>query len=908
MVHNRTHPLIDLFHRDPNNTNNNRWHGHVIREDKSPSHTRIMFHNINHLNLYGTEGFDMFIHEQHSLQVDIQAFSEHCLDTTKFVVNHTAKDILRKSSLGQNLLHWNSSTESAVNTYKPGGTGILMLGPICSRLEPEGKGSDTLGRWCYVTLRRKALPPLTIISAYQVCPRPTNVLGNTAYHQQQRLLNAQGRHNIHPRKAFIEDIISLIENLSRQGHDLIIGGDFNESLADQHSGILHAMTLNNLVDPFLQKFPSHEEFGTHVHGKRRIDMALVTPRLMHSLRLIGYAPLDYATRSDHRPLILDFHTDTLLGRIRDIPPTIQRGIRSNDKQSVEIFINTMHQEVTRGQGFALQGQLQDNTATTQLVEQIDTLLGRSGDIAESKCKRRRPEFYSQTIVRHRVKVSVLRGHLNSLKTGSNRSEQLRRKMQRVGLDIYLPNTLRLTRLALKNAISELQEISQDSMIPRHSEFNDKIESASKENDKQSAKILKAMKKVEANKKTYCILRAMRATVDKSQKLDRVEIPASWPPPDQPITSLVQLEDPKTCIEWRLVTNPLEVEYYLMLRNRLHFGQAQGTPFTMPPLHEDINWGATSLSAEQLLQGTYTAVTSIPQCQELLHECRATAEIDNIAHEMTLQEFRGKIKVWRENTTTSPSGRHLGRYKALFCDIQEAKSGDSDEDISITTKQEQLAALILAVINYCIRNTYVLNRWKTVVNVMIFKDPGNFKIHRLRVIHIYEADFNLILAVKWRQMLHKANNDNLIHEGQYGGRPGCEAQSLTLLEELKYDLSYLTRRSLFNFDNDASSCYDRIIVPLASVINRKYGMHRSIVATHAKTLQEARFHLKTLLGYQSCIIHTVRHFQYMELDKEVEIHHAYGFLYHPLFSISTLLRHMERDSSHQTGLFKYHFPW
>jgi hypothetical protein len=99
-----------------------------------------MFHNINHLNLYGTEGFDMFVHEQHSLQVDIQAFSEHCLDTTKFLVTHTAKDILRKSSLGQHLLHWNSSTESAVNTYKPGGTGILMIGPICSRLEPEGKG------------------------------------------------------------------------------------------------------------------------------------------------------------------------------------------------------------------------------------------------------------------------------------------------------------------------------------------------------------------------------------------------------------------------------------------------------------------------------------------------------------------------------------------------------------------------------------------------------------------------------------------------------------------------------------------------------------------------------------------------------------------------------------------------
>ena len=150
-------------------------------------------------------------------------------------------------------------------------------------------------------------------------------------------------------------------------------------------------------------------------------------------------------------------------------------------------------------------------------------------------------------------------------------------------------------------------------------------------------------------------------------------------------------------------------------------------------------------------------------------------------------------------------------------------------------------------NYCIRNNYVLQRWKTIVNMMILKEPLNFKIHRLRVIHIYEADFNMLLAVKWRQLLHSANETNLIHPGQYGGRPGCEAQSLTLLEELKYDLSYLTRQSLCNFDNDATSCYDRIMVPLASLINRKYGMHRKVVAVHANTLQHAEFRLKTATG-------------------------------------------------------------
>jgi hypothetical protein len=79
---------------------------------------------------------------------------------------------------------------------------------------------------------------------------------------------------------------------------------------------------------------------------------------------------------------------------------------------------------------------------------------------------------------------------------------------------------------------------------------------------------------------------------------------------------------------------------------------------------------------------------------------------------------------------------------------------------------------------------ILERWKTIVNVMIFKNSWDYRIHRLRVIHIYEADFNLLLAVKWRQLLHHADTKGLLNPGQFGGRPGCEAQPLAFLKELK----------------------------------------------------------------------------------------------------------------------------
>jgi hypothetical protein len=39
--------------------------------------------------------------------------------------------------------------------------------------------------------------------------------------------------------------------------------------------------------------------------------------------------------------------------------------------------------------------------------------------------------------------------------------------------------------------------------------------------------------------------------------------------------------------------------------------------------------------------------------------------------------------------------------------------------------------------------------------MILKEPDNHKIHRLRVLHPFEADYNLILGVKWRQLMRHA---------------------------------------------------------------------------------------------------------------------------------------------------------
>ena len=130
--------------------------------------------------------------------------------------------------------------------------------------------------------------------------------------------------------------------------------------------------------------------------------------------------------------------------------------------------------------------------------------------------------------------------------------------------------------------------------------------------------------------------------------------------------------------------------------------------------------------------------------------KRVTEPDLFPREITKNAFKAKMKKWQESTSTSPSGRHLGHYKALFVPVD--RSLDEEEREEIRKKQEEIADCYVAVINHALKRRYSLKRWKTIVNMMIYKEPGNAKIHRLRVIHLYEADYGLIMGNKWRQAL------------------------------------------------------------------------------------------------------------------------------------------------------------
>jgi hypothetical protein len=137
---------------------------------------------------------------------------------------------------------------------------------------------------------------------------------------------------------------------------------------------------------------------------------------------------------------------------------------------------------------------------------------------------------------------------------------------------------------------------------------------------------------------------------------------------------------------------------------------------------------------------------------------------------------------------------------LICEIDIPQDGSlSDvamealEDLESNRKKMLDAQITL--INHAITQKHVFERWKKLANFMVFKEPGNTKIHRLRVIHLYEADLNLILGVKWRALNHHGIDSHLFSPWQFGGLPGRDALTPVFLEDIQLEISRASNTTL-----------------------------------------------------------------------------------------------------------------
>jgi hypothetical protein len=146
------------------------------------------------------------------------------------------------------------------------------------------------------------------------------------------------------------------------------------------------------------------------------------------------------------------------------------------------------------------------------------------------------------------------------------------------------------------------------------------------------------------------------------------------------------------------------------------------------LRELVDWEAATKTSDLILEGDFSSTELSDLESLLLQHCKKTSPLDSIDAEITEEQFVSRMKVWRESTTTSPSGVDLGHYKALI--NPHSLDLESEEGEVLETWRKKIISAHVSLINYAIRHRFTYERWKTIVNVMIQKEPGNNKIHRL----------------------------------------------------------------------------------------------------------------------------------------------------------------------------------
>ena len=270
---------------------------------------------------------------------------------------------------------------------------------------------------------------------------------------------------------------------------------------------------------------------------------------------------------------------------------------------------------------------------------------------------------------------------------------------------------------------------------------------------------------------------------------------------------VKKADPEKC-SWIRIAGREKVEPLLVEWCAKHFHQAAETPLAKGECERRLNILDPNNRIEEILKGEYESPDiDIVECVEWIHGMRKKDGITSTELEVTLESFKKFIKETKESKTPSPSGRHYGHYRAILND-------------------ESLCNLVFSIVEITVMNGVVLDRWKTVHQILLLKDHPRARIDRLRNITIVEADLMYVMKYVWaRRLARNIKESGRLNKSQYA-RSGQIAQMSVYNKRLSYDLQLILREEAFQADNDVMNCYDCILDIVAVIVLMRIGLMQS----------------------------------------------------------------------------------
>ena len=832
-------------------------------DTRDPSHIRVFFQNVKGLTYSATgQDYEYYTSCIANIDADITGMAETNSAWQHHHLKSKFKASIQKHFPMTKIAYSSPSNEidpmPEKESYQAGGTVTFTIRKMVTLshgqpiIDPTG-----LGRWSGLHFRGKDNKKFTTITAYRVCTSSINSAPiGSSFAREYEYFKAQGITSPRPRKIFLTDLANTITTLQSDGHAVLLMMDSNGQISDDAD--LQAFISECDLADLHQHSPAP---STYIGSpNRRIDHMLGCKQVLDSLQGSGSLSYIEGPQSDHRGLFVDLQPATLLGQDTDPIAIAQhktRILKSGNPEAVESYNAAMlqyyteHNMVERIEWITQNINTLDSATTRKLIEEWDQDQGRAMKHAEKQLSRtKKPHQWSPALRNAGLLYRYWRLRHREATTGTDDySHTYQRILDQTAThdpSFRLPHLgEQLTKEAvtthLNAAGKHLKKIQKDSVELRYKCYldllavyaNDKNGATKKESERK----YKIVKNTIAAEECRTMYSNIRNTVKPSEHsgLHRLLVPrhatATEPPTDfQKFLETTNEED----IMWDSILDKTSIDTNLLKFNRNHFRAASISPCGHGLIHQQLTFNSLSPEAQAVLDG------NIPQewheDNPLLREFLLSFSIPDqikkvkpIKTTLTTEDVRYGIGKWKEKTSTSPSGRHLGHYKAI---IQE----------------ETLLTCMTQFLNATIQKGLTLDRWCNAVNVMIEKDPGSPRLTRLRIIHLFEADFNLFLKLQWgSRLVKRAAKHDLIHTGQHGSVPRRKTMDPIMLTQLTSDLCRLMKHNLARFDNDASACYDRIIVALGMLAARRFGMPDNAIKTHADSLKFMRYAVKTMYG-------------------------------------------------------------
>ena len=362
--------------------------------------------------------------------------------------------------------------------HKAGGTAMALGGSTVGRVHYTF--NDPHGRWNTLGLCGER-SDLIIVNLCHTWRKPNQVSGLTAHHQQQAAFLAEGGSVTDPRQNVRHDLINHIHSVKKANCELLIVGDFNESICDNDTLLQQLSATFGLHDIWRMHFPHCVEPHTHFRGSKRIDCALGTMATVEATRLIGHEPFLFSAATDHRGSFMDIDSPASLGNSTAALVASPHRIVNTKKPAVTAcFIahacdhgkhNDLCDRLTRPS--------KSPTPDHELLEKLDDITGQTFVVGKNSCPTVRRMPTSAIIAKLRNERRVLQMMLSAARNG--RSHDAQRlildecKTHKLDIDVHVTVPDILSRL--HHVKKELNEAIDEAPENRKQEFDEKIQMA-----------------------------------------------------------------------------------------------------------------------------------------------------------------------------------------------------------------------------------------------------------------------------------------------------------------------------------------------------------------------------------------------------------------------------------------------